>query len=377
VQYIPFSPVEIVFSSRIDAIKYLDGVVSANETCLLLASEGRILELGLESLIDNLREKDVVHLRQIPRNPDITDVYHYLKVLQGVNPCKIIAIGGGSCIDLAKAISALYYQIPSEQLSVELVRKVIKEKKYLSQHPFIDIIAVPTTAGTGSEVTKWATIWDMTSKEKFSIESVDIFPKVALIVPEFTSSMPERLTLSSGLDALSHAMEAFWANRRTPLSQLLALKAIEHIKNYLPQVLQKPSDVCLRREMSLASLLAGLAFSITRTTACHSISYPLTMYCGVDHGFAAAMTLIQVAELNEMVLDDMHRIYSIFGSKASLKQWLGEISLPIQELRLSAFGINKSELDIIARNAFTQGRMDNNPVPFSQKEVYDILLQVL
>lgn len=376
-QYMPFSPVEIIFLTRLNAIEYLGSLVDSDNNLVLLASEGRVRELELESLTKRLSKKRIVHISQIPQNPDVTDVYACLHRLQGVNPNKIVAIGGGSCIDLAKAISALYYQIPSEHLSVDQVRQTIKEKQYLSNHSFIDIIAVPTTAGTGSEVTKWATIWDLKRKEKLSVECVDIYPKIALMVPEFTRSMPIRLTLSTGLDALSHAMEAFWANRRNPLSQSLALTAIDHIKQYLPLVLTNTNDLGFRKEMCLASLLAGLAFSITKTTACHSISYPLTMFYGIDHGFAAAMTLAQVAEYNEKAIDDMDRLYLIFGGKESLRKWIHNVTQPIQSLRLSAFGVNKSDLDIVVSHAFTQGRMDNNPVLLSQKEVYDILLKAL
>lgn len=377
-KYMPFSPVEIVFTMKKEAIEYLESLVSNKEKTLLLASEGRISELGLGKwLLNTKSSSDIIHIKQIPSNPTVSDVYNILKMLQGTHPGRIIAIGGGSCIDIAKAISALYYQIPTELLSVQSVRSAIKDKKYIANHHFIDIIAVPTTSGTGSEVTKWATIWDMEQKEKLSVDCADIFPKVALLVPEFTTTMPESLTLSTGLDALSHAMEAFWARSTTPLSKTLAITAIEYVKDYLPQVLLNGNDIELRKGMCLASLISGLAFSITRTTACHSISYPLTMYYGMDHGFAAAITLAEVADRNEAVVNDIYRIYSVFGSKRAFRQWIKDITLPVQELKLSAFGISQADLDFIVEKTCTQGRMDNNPILFSQSEVKTILQQVL
>jgi len=375
-QYSPFSPVEIIFSSRKEAIEYLDGLTSGDDKTLLLASEGRITTLGLGQWLSVMKKSgNFIHLSRVPTNPSISDVYESLKLLQGTSPDQIIAIGGGSCIDLAKAISALHYLIPANMLSKQSVRSAIKNKEYLAEHTFIDIIALPTTSGTGSEVTKWATIWDMEQKEKLSVDCVQNFPKVAMLVPEFTTFMPDRLTLATGLDALSHATEAFWARDRNPLSQSLAISAIEYVKEYLPKVLRDSRNVELRLGMCMASLLAGLAFSLTRTTACHSISYPLTMCFGVEHGLAVAVTLIQVAERNEAVVPEIKRIYSIFGNKAGLVQWIKDVSLPVLDLRLSTFGISEADLDSIVEKTFTQGRMDNNPVIFTPTEVKDILQQ--
>lgn len=377
-EYVPFSPVEITFARKIEAIDHLYDLTVHDESILVLVSNRRISQLGLEEWLSDIKKnRRTVHINQIPTNPTVSDVYNTLKLLHGYQPSKVIAIGGGSCIDLAKAISALYYLIPNDSLSLESVRSAIKEKKYLKGDSFIDIIAVPTTSGTGSEVTKWATIWDMEQKEKLSVDCIECFPKMALIVPEFTVSMPERLTLATGLDALSHAMEAFWAKARTPLSQSLALTAIEYVKEFLPKVLCDGNDIAVRKGMSLASLLAGLAFSITRTTACHSISYPLTMFFGVEHGFATAITLAQVAERNEEIVLEISKIYDIFGGKVHFEQWLKNVSHPVQKLKLSSFGIEQKDIDLIVDKTFTQGRMDNNPIVFSQQEIKEILQQVL
>lgn len=377
-KYMPFSPVEISFATRNEVLDYLYSLVSGAEETIVMASKRRIKELGLEQWLSDVKHtNEVIHLSRIPTNPTISDVYNNLKQLQGKNPKNIIAIGGGSCIDLAKAMSALYHLISEDLLSEQSVRNAIKNREYLNTKSFIDIIAIPTTAGTGSEVTKWATVWDMEQKEKLSVDCTEIYPKAAILVPEFTISMPVRLTLSTGLDALAHAMEAFWAKSRTPLSQALAITAIEYIKISLPRVLYDGSNMDFRKGMCLASLIAGLAFSITRTTASHSISYPLTMYYGIDHGFAAACTLSQVADRNEAVVQDISRIYAVFGSKEAFELWIKNISLPIQELRLSAFGISKEDIDFIVEKTFTQGRMDNNAIVFSQEDIKDILGNIL
>ncbi|MGE5633326.1 MAG: phosphonoacetaldehyde reductase [Caulobacteraceae bacterium] len=377
-QYQPFSPVEISIVTRGEAIEYLGRLISYGGKTLILASNGRIAGLGLDQWLSNVKKAgDIVHHGRVPVNPTISDVYESLFLLREIRADRIIAIGGGSCIDLAKAISALHSLIPVGSLSKESVRDAIKKKEYLNEHRFIDVIAVPTTSGTGSEVTKWATIWDMDNVEKLSIDCMGLFPKAAVLVPEFTASMNGRLTLSTGLDALSHAMEAFWSKSRTPLAQALAITAINYIKEYLPLVLKNRNDIDMRRMMCVAALIAGLSFSITRTTACHSISYPLTMCFGMEHGFAAAMTLAQVAERNEAAVPEISQIYSVFGGKDGFSRWLKDVTQPVQELRLSAFSISGSDLDFIVEKTFTQGRMDNNPIIFSPEEVKEILRQVL
>lgn len=376
-QYMPFSPVEINVLSKKDALEYLDKLISREGEILLLASDRIITTLGLEQWLSDVKKSaSYIHLGKVPANPSVSDVYESLKALQKAKLVQIIAIGGGSCIDLAKAISALHYLIQEESLSKQTVYNVIKNKEYLVEHIFIDIIALPTTSGTGSEVTKWATVWDMEHKDKLSVDCVQLFPKVALLIPEFTTSMPKRLTLSTGLDALSHAMEAFWSKNRTPLSQALAISAINRVKEYLPKVMSNESDVELRKEMCTASLLAGLAFSITRTTACHSISYPLTMYFGLEHGFAVALTLVQVAERNEAFVPEIKQIYSIFGGKSEFTQWIMNVTSPVLDLRLSTFGISEKDLNLIVEKTFTQGRMDNNPIVFLPTDVKEILYQI-
>ncbi len=377
-QYMPFSPVEISILTRGEAVEYINEAVSGTDKTLLLASEGMLNRTGMDKWLSETKKSGkLIHLNSIPANPSVSDVFESLKYLQGVQIDQIIAIGGGSCIDLAKAISALYSLIPPDMLSKQSVYNAIKNKEYLLGHYFIDIIALPTTSGTGSEVTKWATVWDFENKEKLSVDCVQIFPKAALLVPEFTATMTGRLTLSTGLDALSHAMESFWSRSKTPLSQAIAISAIDYVKEYLPEVLKDSSNLKLRQGMCLASLLAGLAFSITRTTASHSISYPLTLCFGVEHGLAVALTIAQVAEHNESAVPEISRIYSIFGNKDEFNKWLKDVSVPVMDLKLSTFGITERDLDFIAEKTFTQGRMDNNPIIFTKADVIDILRQAL
>jgi phosphonate metabolism-associated iron-containing alcohol dehydrogenase len=375
--YKPFSPVDI----RFETLRGFDGQLSglAGKRVLVLADEGTFGRLKQECpafgrLINDQKNRLVTDIRS---NPSIDDVQRLLNTLRHEDRYPaIIAIGGGSCIDLAKAVSAL--QRPAgHDVSYEELAETIRQKAFFTGYGPADIIAVPTTAGTGSEVTKWATVWDLKRKKKLSLEHIGCFAKAAVIVPELTESMPPKLTLSTGLDALSHAAEAFWAKARTPLSQALALDSIARVRSALPLVLKDPGDLGSRKKMSVAALLAGLAFSITKTTACHSISYPMTMDHGIPHGFAAALTLSQVMVINETAVPEISEIAELFYDDEGIDNWLADVSGGIQELKLSAFGIDENALDGIVQGAFTLGRMDNNPVKMEKETVKAILKSIL
>jgi len=335
--YQPFSPVDIRFASMNEIEQQMS--MLENNHVLIIADEGTLQRLEAYNSFYNYLTKSISSyiISEYVSNPSVADVLKYLNLLRKEKSFDyILAIGGGSCIDLAKSISALHGLAAERELCYQDIVDSIQKKTYLQGYEPIDIIALPTTAGTGSEVTKWATVWDFEANKKLSIDNIGCFPKFAYLIPELTESMPKRLTLSTGLDALSHATEAFWAKKRTPLSQSLALASAAHIKKSLPVVLAEPTNLTARTDMCMGSLLAGLAFSITRTTACHSISYPLTLQFGVDHGFASALTLASVFEINKEAVPELSQINSLFGD---FKRWISDISQGIQKLKLSEFGI--------------------------------------
>ena len=160
----------------------------------------------------------------------------------------------------------------------------------------LPLIAVPTTAGTGSEVTPWATLWDRSSAKgaKRSLHRADTWPEAALVDPMLTLSCPPALTLASGLDALSHAFEAIWNRGANPCSDALAVQAARGVLTTLPALLDAPDSLPLREAMSRAALLAGLAFAQTRTALAHALSYDLTLLRGTSHGLACSFSLPEV-----------------------------------------------------------------------------------
>ncbi len=372
----PFSPVDIRMLDRESALTAAGALLHGARALCLIASESMVQRLSLTAFVaEMLATHHGVWLKHVPANPSVSDISDVLQSLRGKPVDYILAIGGGSAMDLGKAVAALAGFLPEESLTEECVRRAITEKTYAGRPGVPALIVLPTTAGSGSEVTRWATVWDPAHHHKMSLDDISLFPRAALVVPSFTVSMGPELTLSTGLDALSHAMEAFWAKSRTPLSQALALAAMERIKAALPKAVQpeNAADLSLRQEMCLGSLLAGLAFSITRTTACHAISYPLTMLHSLPHGMASAVTLGAVLARNERAVPQIQKIRALFAEENGLDAWLARLSAPVKPLRLSAFGIGEADLETIAGLCFTAGRMDNNPVAFTLPQVLEIL----
>ena len=366
-----FARTEIQVLSKAEGVQRLREL-AVNDTAVV-ASRGTVERLELKKILPAERQ----YITEFSANPTVEDLQKCLTVLDRTAAKRLICVGGGSAIDMGKALRAVSGMENGGPREYEKLCGVIAKKEYAGAEKGMELIAVPTTAGTGADVTQWATIWDMRGGRKLSVERPDLAPDLSLIIPAFTTDMPPALTLSTGLDALTQAMEAFWARARNPLSQALALEAVEYIRKYLPLTLKEPGNVKRRGGMCMGALLSALAFSKTRTTACHSMSYPLTMYHGVPHGFAVAVTLEQVAERNRRIVPEIEALFAQFGGQEKFHQWMKEVSEGIQTLRLSAMGIGEHDLPKIAKGAFTQGRMDNNPVPLKIEDVMSILTEVL
>lgn len=371
-----FCPINIEFVTKNELEEVL---LSYNEgsSISLIVSKDMSKWLKLTNVIDGMASRyDFTWLDENYANPTHIDVINGVKKI-GTKPEKLICIGGGSAIDLGKGISALFDYISSGNDVPDDVSEYIQARGYADNANTIPIIAIPTTAGTGSEVTKWATIWDTVSGKKLSVDMNALYPAQSLVCTELTMTAPKKLMVSTALDAMSHAMESFWAKQTNPLIQDIAMMAVSKIHKYLPLAVQKPDDYYIRSQLCRASILAGVAFSNTRTTASHSISYPMTMMFGVDHGFAVILTIAQVAKINMSALPEITELLAIFESDGGLQEWLDKVTHDIQTLRLSAFGIEDDDIDKLVEASFTAGRMNNNPVDISKEQVRQILSNIL
>lgn len=374
--HVPFCSTSIRFCTKeglVDELMTMDYC-----SIVLVMSNSSAIRWGLGRLACLLQEKSegaggaFCWIRDITSNPGPHDIVRALSLVGRRPVDAIVAIGGGSVIDLAKSIKAFY---GDPVTSAQSIRGAIARNSYCDNS--IDIIAVPSTAGTGSEVTRWATIWDVGTKKKLSIESSELQPRVALIVPELTTTLPAMLTLTTGLDAVAHATEAYWSKGTSPLVQELAYHSIQLIIEHLRAAVRRPDDLRIREALCVASVLAGLAFAQTRTTACHSISYPLTLFYGITHGAAVAMTLGPVSRVNAGHFPNDERLFELFWNYGGLGEWIDHVCAGIINMRLSQFGIAPEDIPLIVSHAFTEGRMDNNPIDLTEEQVQEILLSVL
>jgi len=369
--------VPIKFSYKgLEELKKLIKSACDGENTALIMSGSAIRRYGMAELMKELRQKEgFIHLDHVAPNPSPEDIYELIEKTRGKNISLIIAVGGGSAIDSAKAVSAIYtFDVTGYRQITEIIRKKEYKNEALADKA-IPIIAVPTTAGTGSEATMWATVWDRDSNKKLSVEAPWLYPREAWLVPELTLGMPPELTLATGLDALCHAVEAYWSRNSNPLVRSIAREAITVIRESLPGAIKEPDNLAYREKMLTGATLAGLAFTNTRTTACHSISYPMTALYGIPHGLAAATTLPGVLARNLDAIPDRTALLDAFGctTPQGVAQWLQETASLVRTLRLSDFGLSAADLEKIARESFTEGRMDNNPVTLTEEDVMEIL----
>jgi alcohol dehydrogenase len=209
-----------------------------------------------------------------------------------------MALGGGSAIDTAKALARII--APGNDVSLS---EHLREGRPFGGSGTLPIVAIPTTAGTGAEVTPFGTIWDRRSSKKCSIDGMDLFPEYAILDPLLTMGLPEEMTISTGMDAISHAFESIWNRNAGPITISNATASLRLSLGNLPKLKNDPGDIQARRSMMDASTMAGLAISHTRTALAHSLSYPLTAELDVPHGLACGFALPQILMFN-MVNDD-------------------------------------------------------------------------
>jgi alcohol dehydrogenase len=239
-----------------------------------------------------LKGRAWVRFQDFRANPELADVETGVERLRRAGADLILAVGGGSVLDMAKLIGIVAAQ-PGVPRDVILSRRAL--------HPLaLPLIAVPTTAGSGSEVTHFAVVY--LEEAKHSVAHPSMRPAAALIDPELTYSLPPRLTAVTGLDAFCQAVESLWSVQATPRSRAYARRAIDLALANLPAAVHQPSPP-VRRNMSLAALLAGKAINISKTTAPHALSYTMTSGFGVPHGLAAALTLAPILLYNSRVTD--------------------------------------------------------------------------
>ena len=303
-------------------------------------------------------------------NPTFEDCNNIIKFCDDKSFDSLIAIGGGSVMDLSKLAKA-YLCSDFTQL-----KSLINDKQKFKCN--IKYFCIPTTHGTASEVTMWGTIWNTDEKKKYSISDPFLYPDFALLDASLTLSLPLNISIMTTMDALSHAFESIWNKNSNPISTHHACEAIKIIVENVSLLKDDPSNIQTRKKLLLASSISGLAFSNTATAAAHSISYPLTLNFNIPHGIASSITLVPILDINKKMISK--EIESICNETKQtydqLKKLISNIPKGIYSNDLESWGIKHEDLDMLTDESFTKGRMDNNIVNLSKNDVKGILEKV-
>lgn len=303
---------------------------------LLITSRSHVSSGVISDLQNSLQDKTYKLISNISPNPTASEISHTCAFLNSEKWDSVVAIGGGSVIDTAKIV-ALYANSNSPPSRIDLLTP--KSVENIRRH--CQLVVAPTTAGTGSEVTQFATVWDDHKNKKHSIDSSELFPDIAILDPSFLESMPPELALFSCLDATAHCLETLWNRNRTSESESLARDGIAIIlANFLSS--HGPiRDIKTARNLQTAATFGGLAISISKTALSHSISYPLTSHLKIPHGLAVGFSLVAIFEN----LDTESRNYVENGqSLQKLISALWDLNLGAQILK---FASRKQIFDLI------------------------------
>lgn len=270
----------------------LAGLIAGRRVLAVTTARGRRQMTGdavLAAALEGARA--LAWVDDVTPNPGLAETQGAIDRLSGQAFDLVLAFGGGSAMDAAKALAAA---LSPEAGSRDLAALIASPGQYLTR-PCLPIVALATTSGTGAEVTPFATIWDHAAKKKLSLASPLLFPQVAITDPDLTHGLPRDPTLSTGLDALNQAFESLWNRNATPVTRGFAARAIGLGFAALPRLAADLDDHAARAMIAEASLLAGLSISQTRTAICHAMSYPLTAHYGLAHGWACAATMAAAA----------------------------------------------------------------------------------
>jgi len=334
----------------------------------------------LQKLTQSLRSSGILFdiYTDVEPDPSLETIDRGAAMFQRKSYDCIVAVGGGSPIDTAKGIRVVSANGGS-----------IGDYAGVNRIPSasgIPMVAIPTTSGTGSEVTIFGVYSDWNNNVKVTVTSQHMAPTLALIDPELTISLPSKMTAASGIDALAHGIETFFSVRSRPASDALAMEAIATVSSYLRRAVHDGTDVEARVGMSHGSLLAGMAFNNGFLGLAHAIGSALSGHCHVPHGIAIGLLLPHVVEFNTPArLEKAAKIAELMGiqeggteelaaqAASAVARMVRDIGLPT---RLRDVGVPEEKLPEIARDSFKSGMMKFNPRQPSESEVLELLQRI-
>ncbi len=357
-----------------------DEINSRNYKKALLVTDASLIEAGVVNKVTEILDEAKIKYRlfsKVKPNPTIKNVLDGLKVLKTSKADFIIAVGGGSCIDTAKAISIIATNPDREDL-------VSLEGTSNTKNKGLPMIALPTTAGTAAEVTINYVITDEKRLVKMVCVDPNDIPVLSIVDCELMSSMPKGLAASTGMDALTHALEGYITKAHNEMSDMFHLKAIKMIFDNLAKAVNQ-KDIVAIEKMAMAQYIAGMGFSNVGLGIVHSMAHQLGAMYDTPHGLANAILLPTVMEFNGAVCSDRFRdILKVLGvkkaDKLNDKKAVAMLVAKIKELSISV-GITTSikdtkakfeDLEILAQKAMEDPCTPGNPRPVTKEQLVQL-----
>ena len=361
-------PVKLVFGSgkRSDLAKYIDEIggsrgvlVCGNSFCKNGVAD-EFLRLGGGKIVEIFSD--------IRPNPTTDNVNDCVRLMREVDADFAVALGGGSPMDCCKAACAIVR-------GDDKIEPYHSLGKPISAKEAIPMIAVTTTSGTASEVTNISVLTDINQNLKQPMNDPAMYPKIAVIDPELTLTVPPQVTASTGLDVLSHAIESYWSTLNQPICSACSIYAARLVFEWLEKAYTEPENLTAREKMAEASIVAGVAFSHPRTTGSHACSFPLTNIYGIPHGEACAFTLDYFVKFNAKHADSDGRLdalakdcgfdsaYEMADEISAMKKRMGMRS------RLSEIGCTSDEQIAELTKKSMSMLMKRNPIELNESDI--------
>ena len=364
-------------NSRFHLIEYLEKFDS--KKLFIVTGKQSFKKSGAKEYINKeLKNYNITFFNNFSINPKFNDA------LSGSKKCiknkcdTVIAIGGGSVIDMAKLINAFIFHKGKEK---DLVIGNIKKNPYS-----LNFIAIPTTSGTGSEETHFAVVY--INNKKYSLALKNLLPTLSIVDPFFTKNLDSYNKATTAFDALSQSVESFWNIYATKRSKNYAARSIKLILKNMNTYINKPTEYS-RFNMSKGSNLSGKAINITKTTAPHAISYPITTYCNIPHGHAVAISLGKFFVINSGLkskykknpnvkfnlnnrMRDLFKLFSCESGEECEKIWYDLMRSVGLEVNPKKLGISKKSVIKLIKKDVNTERLKNNPVIIN-KQIIDEL----
>lgn len=368
-------PVKLVFGSgkRKELKKYIDeiggkqGVLVCSKTFVKNSVANEFVKMSdgkIKAVFSNVRP-----------NPTTDNVDSCIRLIREIGADFAVALGGGSPMDCCKAACAI-------AKGKDFIRTYHTGNKAVDKNETIPMIAVATTSGTASEVTNISVLTDLELNLKAPMNDPAMYPKIAVIDPELTLTVPPQVTASTGLDVLAHAVESYWSTLNQPICTACSVYSAKIVFEWLEKAYNNPGDLTAREKMAEASIVAGVAFSHPRTTGSHACSFPLTNIYGVPHGDACAFTLDYFIKFNADNADSDGRITDLarqcgFDSPYSMADEIANMKKRMKmRTTLREIGCTTEEEIKELTEKSMSALMKRNPVPLTEDDIYNMYIEL-